>query len=164
MSSPTGATSRPAGTRRVTPAGVPDATGRRTAYLPNAGLGNGSLLVTLSARGELERLFWPHVDRDQHLGELRLGVSNGSGTLWLDEEPFAWEQRYADDASILHTRCSDGERTLELTDLVTPGEPVLVRRIRCDPPGFRLIVHCRPELGEGRRYCAAYIDPGTGAL
>ena len=60
---------------------APDASGRRTAYLPNAVLGNGSLLVTLSARGELERLFWPHVDRDQHLGELRLGVSDGSGTL-----------------------------------------------------------------------------------
>ena len=29
---------------------------------------------------------------------------------------------------------------------------------------LRLIVHCRPELGEGRRYSAAYIDPGTGAL
>ena len=39
---------------KATPAGAPDATGRRTAYLPSAVLGNGSLLVTLSARGELE--------------------------------------------------------------------------------------------------------------
>ena len=92
---------------KATPAGAPDATGRRTAFLPNAVLGNGSLLATLSARGELERLFWPHVDRDQHLGELRLGVADEDGrTLWLDEEPFTWEQRYADDASILHTRIS----------------------------------------------------------
>jgi len=148
----------------ATPAGAPDATGRRTAYLPSAVLGNGSLLATLSARGELERLFWPHVDRDQHLGELRLGLSAGGPMLWLDEEPFTWEQRYADDASILHTRVDDGERTLELTDLVLPGEPALVRRIQCEAAGLRLVVNCRPELGEGRRYSAAYVDPGTGAL
>lgn len=149
---------------KATPAGAPDATGRRSAYLPSAVLGNGALLVTLSARGELERLFWPHVDRDQHLGELRLAVSDGQRTLWLDEEPFAWEQRYADDASILHTRSSDPVRTLELTDLVTPDQPVLVRRIRGDSPELRLVVRCRPELGEGRRYSAAFVDPATGAL
>jgi glucoamylase len=148
----------------ATPAGAPDATGRRTAFLPSAVLGNGSLLATLSARGELERLFWPHVDRDQHLGELRLAVSDGERTLSLDEEPFAWEQRYADDTSILHTRISDAARTLELADLVTPDEPVLVRRIRCVVPWLRLVVHCRPDLGEGRRYSAAYVDPATGAL
>ena len=149
---------------QVTPAGAPDATGRRTAFLPSAVLGNGSLLATLSARGELERLFWPHVDRDQHLGELRLGLVDGERTTWLDEEPFTWEQRYADDATILHTHISDGVRAIELTDLVTPGEPVLVRRIACDAAGLRLVVRCRPELGEGSRYSAAYVDPGTGAL
>lgn len=149
---------------KATPAGAPDATGRRTAFLPSAVLGNGSLLVTLSARGELERLFWPHVDRDQHLGELRLGVSDGTRTFWLDEEPFTWAQRYADDTSILQTRISDGARMFELTDLVLPAEPVLVRRIRSDSSGLRLVVHCVPELGEGRRYAAAYVDPRTGAL
>jgi GH15 family glucan-1,4-alpha-glucosidase len=149
---------------KATPAGAPDATGRRAAFLPSAVLGNGSVLATLSARGELERLFWPHVDRDQHLGELRLGLLADGRTRWLDEEPFAWEQRYADDASILHTRIADATLTLELMDLVTPAEPVLVRRIRCDSPGLRLVVRCRPELGEGVRYSAAYVDPGTGAL
>src|SRR5688500_13396935 len=163
--SPTGATSRPAGTElKATPAGAPDATGRRAAFLPSAVLGNGVLLATLSARGELERLFWPHVDRDQHLGELRLGLSADGRTRWLDEGPFTWEQRYTDDASILHTRIADGALTLELTDLVTPVEPVLVRWIRCDSPGLRLVVQCRPELGEGVRYSAAYVGPGTGAL
>jgi glucoamylase len=149
---------------KATPAGAPDATGRRAAFLPSAVLGNGALLATLSARGELERLFWPHVDRDQHLGELRLGLAAGGRTRWLDEEPFAWEQRYADDASIVHTGIANDGLTLELTDLVTPAEPVLVRRIRCDSPGQSLVVRCRPELAEGVRYSAAYVDPGTGAL
>ena len=51
-----------------------DATGRRFAFRPAAILGNGSLLVTVSERGEIERLFWPNVDHGQHLGELRLGL------------------------------------------------------------------------------------------
>jgi len=49
-----------------------DPTGRRYAFRPAPILGNGSLLVTLSARGEVEKLFWPNVDHGQHLGELRL--------------------------------------------------------------------------------------------
>jgi glucoamylase len=137
---------------------------RRTPFLPAAVLGNGELLATLSARGELERIFWPHVDHGQHLGELRLGIVPNGNTHWLDEEPFDWEQSYVDDSSILRTVAFDREREIELTDLVTPGDPVLMRRIRCASPGLRLVVYCRPELDEGRSYTAAYLDPGTGAL
>ena len=137
---------------------------RRVPFLPAAVLGNGELLVTLSARGEVERLFWPHVDHGQHLGELRLGIVAGGETLWLDEEPFDWAQAYVEDATILRTTASDGDRVLELTDLVTPGDPVLARRIRCASPGLRLVVRCRPELDEGRAYGAAYLDPESGAL
>ena len=137
---------------------------RRTPFLPAAVLGNGELLVTLSARGELERIFWPHVDHGQHLGELRLGIVPDGTTRWLDEEPFGWRQSYGDDSSILRTVAFDSEREIELTDLVTPGDPVLARRIRCGSPGLRLVVYCRPELDEGRSYAAAYLDPATGAL
>ena len=42
---------------------------------PAAILGNGSLLATLSARGDVERLFWPSLDRGSHVGELRFGVT-----------------------------------------------------------------------------------------
>ncbi|HEU5491599.1 MAG TPA: hypothetical protein VFU84_12475, partial [Gaiellaceae bacterium] len=69
-----------------------DGTGRRYAFRPAAILGNGSLLATVSARGEIERLFWPNVDHGQHLGELRLGLERDGGTLWLDDEPWSWEQ------------------------------------------------------------------------
>ena len=47
------------------PGSTPDATGRRLAYLPAALLGNGSLLVTLSGRG------------DKDLAEV-LGLEGGS--------------------------------------------------------------------------------------
>ena len=145
------------------PAGAPDETGRRTAFLPAAVLGNGSLLVTLSARGEVERLFWPHVDGAQHLGELRLGICPNGRTHWLDED-FTWEQAYDEDASILRTIARDAERTVEIVDVVHPDVPILTRRVRCDTAGLRLVALCCPVLDEAHYYGAAFIDPDTGAL
>jgi len=145
-------------------AGAPDETGRRCAFRPAAILGNGSLLVTLSARGEVERLFWPNVDHGQHLGELRLGVEQDGSTSWLDEEPFHWSQEYVNRSSVLRTSAANGELVVELTDLVTPGEPVLVRGVRCLSPGGRLIVRSVPALDGDPRSVAGYVDPGTGAL
>ncbi len=146
------------------PAGAPDATGRRVAFLPAALLGNGSLLVTLSARGEVERLFWPHVDGAQHLGELRLGICPNGSTHWLDEEAFTWEQSYDSEASILRTTARDGERTVEIVDVVHPDVPILSRRIRCEEDGLRVVALCCPVLDEAHFYGAAYVDPDTGAL
>jgi len=139
------------------PAGAPDETGRRIAFLPAAVLGNGSLLATLSARGEVERLFWPHVDGPQQLGELRLERGDGRA---LDEEPFAWEQSYDDDTSILRTFARDGAETVELADAVDPEEPVLGRRVR---GAGSIVVRCRPLLDEAEHATAAYVDPESGA-
>lgn len=140
-----------------------DATGRRFAYRPSAILGNGAVLATMSGRGELERLFWPNVDHDQHLGELRLGVEAGGGVRWLDEEPFTWRQEYEDGVSVLRTTASDGETEVVVSDLVTPGAPVLVRSVRASTD-VRLVVSCCPRLGGDARGIAAYLDPGSGSL
>lgn len=143
---------------------VLDVTGRRFAYRPAAVLGNGSLLATLSARGEIERLFWPNVDHGQHLGELRLGVQLDDGAVrWLDEEPFRWDQAYADGSSLLKTAVQDGVVEVEITDLVTPAEPVLARGMRCSSRA-RLVVRCTPSLDGDPRSVAGYVDPTTGAL
>ncbi len=130
-------------------------TTRSVAHLPAGVIGNGSLLATLSRRGEIERLFWPHVDRGQHLGELRLGVVAGERTRWLDEEPFVHMQSYVDDAVILRTRAVDAELDVELVDLVLAERPVLARIVRPRKAGCRLVVYCRPELHESSRYGAA---------
>jgi len=98
---------------------------------PAAILGNGSLLATLSARGDVERLFWPSVDRGSHLGELRFGVE-------LDGDV---QQSYLLDANVLLTRTD----SVELTDFVPELEPVLLRRLR-GRAGERLLVHCAPKL------------------
>ncbi len=142
---------------------VRDATGRRFAYRPAAILGNGSLLATVSARGELERLFWPNVDHGQHLGELRLGLDCDDAVVWLDEEPADWEQAYVDGASVLVTTTRNDGVSVEVTDLVTPGEPVLVRGVRCSAAS-RLLVRSVPSLDGDARNVAGYVDPASGAL
>ena len=108
---------------------------------PAAILGNGSLLATLSARGDVERLFWPSVDRGSHLGSLQFGIS-------LDGDA---EQSYLDDANVLLTRAGG----VEVTDLVHELEPVLLRRVR---GAGRLTVTCRPELDGFKGGLAAMVE------
>jgi glucoamylase len=140
-----------------------DATGRRFAYRPAAILGNGSLLATVSGRGEIERLFWPNVDHGQHLGELRLGLELEETVIWLDEDPAEWEQSYVDSASVLVTTARLVGASVEVTDLVTPGEPVLARGVTCSRAA-RLVVRSIPSLDGDARNVAGYLDPASGAL
>jgi glucoamylase len=111
---------------------------------PAAILGNGSLLATLSARADVERLFWPALDSGSHLGELRFGLDlNGSV-----------EQSYLLEANVLLTRNGD----VELVDLVPELEPVLLRRIRGRTANANLVVECRPELDGVKGRLAASVD------
>jgi glucoamylase len=140
----------------------PDATGRRLAYLPAAILGNGTLLVTLSARGEIERLLWPHVDGPDNLGELRLAVRSGAGDAWLDEAADDWRQDWSGPSSVLRTTVSTPEGTVTIEDAVDPDEPVLVRRIEA-PPGT-IVVACAPRLAGSERSTGAFVDPVSRAV
>jgi GH15 family glucan-1,4-alpha-glucosidase len=140
-----------------------DQTGRRYAFRPAAIIGNGSLLATVSARGEIERLFWPNVDHGQHLGELRLGIERNGTTVWLDDEPCSWKQSYADGSSVLRTTAQLDGSAVEVTDLITPAEPVLVRGIRTTLSG-RVVARIAPSLDGDERSGAGYVDPGSGAL
>jgi GH15 family glucan-1,4-alpha-glucosidase len=114
-----------------------------TRTLPAAVLGNGSLLATLSARGRVEGLWWPHPDRDRQLDELRLGIELDGVTHWLDEEPFEWEQSYAPGAMVLRTTARAEGLVVEIDDLVHPTEPALVRRVSCSPDDAQLVVRLR---------------------
>ena len=121
-----------------------DATGRRFAFRPAAILGNGSLLTTISERGEIQRLFWPSVDHGQHLGELRLGLErggrrSGSTTSRAPGSSPTWTApRFS-----ARGQTSAGYH-VEIADLVTPAEPVLVRGVRSSNHA-RLVVRIAPE-------------------
>jgi glucoamylase len=132
--------------------------------LSSALIGNGSLLATISARGELLRLWWPHPDRGQHLGDLRLGLELDGDVRWLDEEPFEWTREWVGDSTILRTTGRSPALTVDFDDLVLPSSPVLVRRVSCSVAGVRLVVTCRPELDERDRGMGAFVDEATGAV
>ena len=144
------------------PGGRPDATGRGLAYLPAAILGNGALLVTLSARGEVERLLWPHVDGPDNLGELRLAIRSEAGDVWLDETADGWRQEWIGPASLLRTRVSTTDGAVTIEDAVDPGEPVLVRRVEASPG--TLVVACAPRLAGSERLTGAFVDPQSRAV
>ena len=145
------------------PGGRPDATGRRLEYLPAAVLGNGDLLVTLSARGEIERLIWPHVDGAGNVAELRVGVRSGDGDAWLDEGATAWSQEWVEGgSSVLRTTVARPNGAVEIVDAVDPREPVLVRSVTA--PAGSLVVSCVPRLGGADDRTGAYVDPDSGAV
>ena len=63
---------------------------------------------------------------------------------------------------MLRTTADLHATTVEVTDLVTPAEPVLVRGIRSSS-AERLVVHVADLDGDDRSG-AGYVDPGSGAL
>ncbi|MTV25944.1 hypothetical protein FTX61_11070 [Nitriliruptoraceae bacterium ZYF776] len=138
----------------------------RRAVAPNAVLGDGAALLTLSARGEVEQLWWPHVDHDPNLAELRLGVLVDDRLTWLDDPSLRHRQRYDGDADVLVTEVAgDGVGRVVLTDVVVParrGPSVLVRHVA--GLSGRLVAYVRPTLGGTAAQGGAYLDPVTGAL
>jgi glucoamylase len=113
-------------------------------------LGNGALLVTLSASARVEGLFWPSVDRGSHLGELRLGIERDGKLRWLDEEGEV-RQSYLQDTNVLLTRLGE----VEVVDFVHELEPVLIRRVTGEG---RLVVQCRPDLDGSTRLIGASVE------
>src|SRR5207244_6505921 len=107
------------------------------------------------ARGSVQGLWSPHPDREQQLGELRLGIQLDGVTRWLDDETFVWEQSYADGSMLLRTVCRTAGLEVTIDDLVHPTEPALVRRVSCPERGSRLGVRFRALEG--------VLAPGTGS-
>jgi glucoamylase len=137
---------------------VPAAAQRRD-DVANAILGNGSLLATVSRYGELEQLWWPHLDDAPQLGEIRLGHAVGDEPVWFDRPAGGVDQRYEDATDLLVT---DIVGVARITDVVDPDVPVLLRQIT--GAAGRLVVHARPHLAGTPRAGGAYVDPSSGAL
>ncbi|MFZ5639871.1 MAG: glycoside hydrolase family 15 protein [Bacillota bacterium] len=102
-------------------------------YLINAVVGNARMLATLDARGEMHRLYWPHVDYPQHVDRMFGGLfmsDYGHCTFWLNnEEHWHHEQKLAGDAPVCVTEARGRHMPVKITamDYVVPGQDVLVR-------------------------------------
>jgi glucoamylase len=135
----------------------------RSRVVPNAVLGDGSLLLTLSRRGRIQQLWWPHLDHEPHLGDLRLGLREEGSFRWLDDPALDHTQTYEVDADVLvTTSAGHAIGTVEVTDAVATDAPVLVRRVR--GARGRVGVFIRPELTGTVRAGGGYVDPSSGAL
>ena len=94
--------------------------------------GNSEMLGCLANRGELVRLFWPHIDYPQHIDRFITGVTCPAawqGASWLHSEAWQVSQRYIDDTNVAVTVYNHIESglTVTQTDFVHPDRPVYTR-------------------------------------
>lgn len=109
-------------------------------YINNAVIGNSGMLACITDKGELVRLFWPHIDYPQHLEKMSAGIfapGSRSATLWLDSGSWQYRQRYVEDTNILVTTYWDAGLGLVIdqTDFVLPDRDVLIRRYDVENTG-----------------------------
>jgi len=128
-------------------------------YLNNAIAGNSSMLVCLSEKAELLRLFWPNIDYLQQFDKILCGIfiknQNGS-TIWLNDQRCQHHQEYLKDTNIIKSTIIndfDGYKVI-LYDFVHPHKDVLVRRFE-----IQNILPEQRELGFVSLSVATSSDP-----
>lgn len=140
-------------------------------FLIDGVIGNSRLLASLTRNGELQRLFWPHIDGPQHVTRLVGGVSlNGEPVCWQDAPDWAHQQAYEPDQNLLVTR-SRHPRGLEVTttDAAVPGEDLVVRHLRLTncaaaPVALRYVLYQWVQVDENPLYNTALFDEGADGL
>jgi len=102
-------------------------------YFNDAIIGNSRMLVCLNKKGEVERLFWPHIDYPQHIERFVAGIFDTrykNSTSWFGEDNWQREQYYIEDTNILKTCLRDSSRGIyvEQLDYVLPDGDVYIRQ------------------------------------
>ncbi len=98
-------------------------------HLPTAAIGNGHMLATLGASGEIMTIFYPHTDFAQNVHEalpfVYAGEPDQGRLMWTWEDGFSRTQHYLGDTNILVTEleCSDPALQITLSDLIPAPEP-----------------------------------------
>ncbi|HLN65336.1 MAG TPA: glycoside hydrolase family 15 protein, partial [Symbiobacteriaceae bacterium] len=134
--------------------------------------GNSRLLATYSGQGELQALYWPHIDFGQHVYALLLGLRSGEGpTQWLHEEPWTHAQRYVTDTPVLVTesRLSSLGLAVDVCDFALAEQDVLVRRLTVRNTGdtarpVQVVVYAHARLFESEQYNTVLYDPAVAGL
>ena len=94
--------------------------------------GNSGMLGCLDDRGELIRLFWPHIDFPQHIGRLISGITCNAvsqGTSWLHSEEWKTQQYYLEDTNVAVTSYKHEKSGLSVlqSDFALPDKDVFTR-------------------------------------
>lgn len=101
-------------------------------YLNEAIIGNKQMLATFTAKGELERLYFPSKDNKQYINFFHTGVKiNNSDLIYLHEDiNNVYKQYYDTDTNVLNTEVTNTYFNLKMvqTDYILIKENVLVKR------------------------------------
>ncbi|MBR3003200.1 MAG: hypothetical protein IKF38_06595 [Clostridia bacterium] len=101
-------------------------------YLNEAIIGNQNILATFTAKGELQRLYFPDKDNKQYVSFYHTGVQiNDSDLIYLhDDINNVYKQYYEPDTNILNTEVTNSYFNLKIlqTDFVPIKENVLIKR------------------------------------
>ncbi|HEY5584192.1 MAG TPA: glycoside hydrolase family 15 protein [Ruminiclostridium sp.] len=128
-------------------------------YYNNAITGNSSMLVCLSEKAELLRLFWPNIDYLQQFDKMLCGIfiKNKTGsTVWLDDHRCEHYQEYLQDTNIVKSTIInyfDGYK-VSVYDFVHPHKDVMVRKFE-----IQNILPEKSELGFVSFSAATSSDP-----
>ncbi|MCX7841781.1 MAG: glycoside hydrolase family 15 protein [Clostridia bacterium] len=109
-------------------------------YFNNAIIGNSRMLGCLSDKGELVRLFWPHIDFPQHIDKMKTGIfieGQHNSTKWLDGDDFMHTQQYVGDTNIVETNFIDNKRGLKVRqlDFCVIDKDIVIRRYEMENIG-----------------------------
>jgi len=100
-------------------------------YINDCIIGNTSILVSISKKGQILRYFAPTIDYMQHIDESLLGLIIDSKLYWLNNERFfQYEQNFELDANILFTKYISKNIIIEQRDFVDINNDVLVRTFK----------------------------------
>ncbi|MBA4493235.1 glycoside hydrolase family 15 protein [Paenactinomyces guangxiensis] len=143
-------------------------------YLIDAVIGNSRMLAALDRRGQLHRLWWPGIDRPQHVEESYAGVyvhGKSEKVSWLHQEPWQHQQSYLGDTPILQTRAYSPELQLEVTceDEMVPQTDVMMRHYTLVNRGTQehsltFLYYSSMQMGENPLYNTTMFDFEHDAL
>lgn len=113
-------------------------------YFNDGIIGNSSMLGCITERGELVRLYWPHIDYPQHIGKMSAGIffqGNNTSTLWLDSGNWKVEQKYIQETNILETAYINEHENFRVsqTDFVLHDKDVMIRLYEFENAGDEVV-------------------------
>lgn len=123
-------------------------------YFNNAILGNSKILVCISDKAELIRLYYPHIDYFQLIDTYSLGTFENNQIYWFKDAELI-NQYY--EGNILYTELKVNGTEVLLRDYVLPEENILVRAIKLMKPS-NLILYSKLNSNVDKQVSSMLVD------
>lgn len=106
-------------------------------YFNNAIIGNSRILATFDEKGQILRVFWPHIDYSQQVEKMFLGIyfpEISNSMHWLNSDEWSYNQYYIEDTNVLRTVMTRKNEDLRITitDFTLEKKDIIVRNIELE--------------------------------